>query len=159
MNENPEMGSLWKGRILFQVIAEKTEKPVLKIQNIPQEDIDFAQAYLRERTFKFMIQVNNAIALPEENIKYEIGVRIADKEITTGQAVMNKGTYNRFNFRTTPEQAEFTGPYVNLKDVGTVFVYLKHKGKLGGTKNICFYRAKITEFMDLNPTKIKWVQL
>ena len=31
MNENPEVASLWKGRILIQVTAEKTEKPVLRI--------------------------------------------------------------------------------------------------------------------------------
>ena len=27
MNNNPEVASTWKGRILFQVTAEKTEKP------------------------------------------------------------------------------------------------------------------------------------
>ena len=31
MNENPEIASLWKGRILMQVVAVKTEKPVLKV--------------------------------------------------------------------------------------------------------------------------------
>lgn len=31
MNENPEMGSLWKGRILMQVYTVKTEKPVYKV--------------------------------------------------------------------------------------------------------------------------------
>lgn len=35
MNDNPELGSLWKGRILMQVLAEKTEKPTLKVQDIP----------------------------------------------------------------------------------------------------------------------------
>jgi len=29
MNENPEIASFWKGRILMQVEAVKTEKPVL----------------------------------------------------------------------------------------------------------------------------------
>lgn len=32
MNENPELGSLWKGRILMQIFAVKTEKPVYKVQ-------------------------------------------------------------------------------------------------------------------------------
>ena len=32
MNENPEMGSLWKGRMLMQVFTVKTEKPVYKVQ-------------------------------------------------------------------------------------------------------------------------------
>jgi len=30
MNNNPEAASLWKGRILMQVYAEKTEKPVMR---------------------------------------------------------------------------------------------------------------------------------
>lgn len=29
MNENPEIASAWKGRILMQIAAEKTEKPLL----------------------------------------------------------------------------------------------------------------------------------
>ena len=32
MNENPELGSFWKGRILMQVFAVKTDKPVYKVQ-------------------------------------------------------------------------------------------------------------------------------
>lgn len=42
MNENPELGSFWKGRILMQVFAIKTEKPVYKVQQIPEEDIETA---------------------------------------------------------------------------------------------------------------------
>ena len=42
MNENPELGSFWKGRILMQVFAVKTEKPVYKLQQIPEEDVELA---------------------------------------------------------------------------------------------------------------------
>ena len=42
MNSNPELGSLWKGRILMQVFAVKTEKPVYKIQQINQPDCEFS---------------------------------------------------------------------------------------------------------------------
>ena len=38
MNENPEFASTWKGRILFQCIAEKTDKPVCKTVDIDQKD-------------------------------------------------------------------------------------------------------------------------
>ena len=31
MNENPEVASYWKGRILMQCTAEKTDKPCLKM--------------------------------------------------------------------------------------------------------------------------------
>lgn len=107
MNENPELGSLWKGRILMQVYAIKTERPVYKLEQIPEEDIEAVQEYKQNRTFRFMTQINSAIALPSENTKYQVVVRIADKEISTGDAVFNKGSYNRFNYRTTPEEAEF----------------------------------------------------
>ena len=53
-----------------------------------------------------MAQINSAIALPKDDTKYEIVIRIADKEITTGEAVFNKGSYNRFNFRTNPDDLE-----------------------------------------------------
>lgn len=32
MNDNPEVASFWKGRILVQCVAELTEKPLLKVQ-------------------------------------------------------------------------------------------------------------------------------
>jgi len=34
MNQNPEMASLFKGRILMQVVAEKVEKPKMKVDKI-----------------------------------------------------------------------------------------------------------------------------
>lgn len=66
MNNNPEMGSLWKGRILMQVVAHETEKPLLKVQDIPPEDIEKAMHLYTPRTFAMMAQVNAAIGLPSE---------------------------------------------------------------------------------------------
>ena len=54
MNENPEIASLWKGRILIQVLAEKTEKPVLRIQDIPKEEVEKAAQYLVDREYSIM---------------------------------------------------------------------------------------------------------
>ena len=159
MNKNPEMGSLWKGRMLMQVYTVKTEKPVYKVEQIPEEDVEVSKQYRVNRTFRFMTQINSAIALPEDDQEYEVVVRIADKEITTGKAVFSKGSYNRFNFRTKPEEAEFVGPYVNREDIGAVFVYLRRKFKIGGLKDICFYRGHVREFFDPNPVELKWIQL
>ena len=159
MNENPELGSLWKGRILMQVFAVKTEKPVYRVEPIPEEDCEEAQKHLVMRTFRFMTQINSAIALPKEDTVYQVVVRIADFQVETGDAVFHKGSYNRFNFRTKPEDAEFTGPYQNRDDIGSVFVYLRKKFKLGGYKNICFWRGEARDFFEPNPEKITWVQL
>jgi len=46
MNENPLIGSLWKGRILMQVYAEKTNKPVLLVRNIDIAEINAAAVHL-----------------------------------------------------------------------------------------------------------------
>ena len=98
MNENPELGSAWKGRILMQVFAVKTDKPVFKIEPIPEEAVQKAEKYKVYRTFRFMTQINSAIALPKEDKKYKIAVQIADKIIDTGEPKFVKGSYNRFNF-------------------------------------------------------------
>jgi hypothetical protein len=84
MNENPEIASFWKGRILMQVEAIKTEKPVLLVQDISPEKIEIARPYLIDRKYNIMVQVNSAIALPLENIAYEVVIRVADHEISTG---------------------------------------------------------------------------
>lgn len=146
MNENPELGSFWKGRILMQVFAVKTEKPVYKVLALNEADCEYSRQFMEVRKFRFMVQVNSAIALPVDDTKYEIAVRIADKEITTGEAVFNKGSYNRFNYRSDVDIAMFEGPYLNIEDIGSVFVYLKKKFKIGGVKNICYYRGHSSEF-------------
>jgi C2 domain len=39
MNSNPELGSTWKGRILMQVTAEKTEAPQIKLEDLKEDVI------------------------------------------------------------------------------------------------------------------------
>ena len=39
MNANPEVASFWKGRILMQCIAKETEKPLLGVQKIKEEEV------------------------------------------------------------------------------------------------------------------------
>lgn len=159
MNENPELGSLWKGRVLMQVFAVKTEKPVYKVRDLEEPDNEYSNQFKAQRIFRFMVQINSAIALPKDDTKYEVVVRIADKEITTGKCVFNKGSYNRFNFRTDVDSATFEGPYLNIDDIGSVFVYLRKKFKLGGVKNICYYKGHASEYKNETPESLTWVQL
>ena len=158
MNENPEAGSLWKGRILMQVLAEKTEKPVLRIQNIPKEEVEKAAQYLVDREFAMMVQVTSAIALPKDDAKYEIIVRLNEKTMSTGPPAMNKGSYNRYNWRCKPEDAVYKAPYINKDDLGSIFIYLKYKTTFG-EKYICFHRSTVKKFFDKDPQKIQWIQL
>jgi len=66
MNENPEIGSLWKGRILMQVVAEKSEKPVFKRQKIDDEACELSKAYEVNRKYRIMCEIGQGIALPSD---------------------------------------------------------------------------------------------
>ena len=45
MNENPEIASNWKGRVLMEVTCEETEKPVARMRPIPGEFIALSRQY------------------------------------------------------------------------------------------------------------------
>lgn len=57
MNENPELASNWKGRILMQVSCEETEKPIVKVCKIDDEIILESKKFLRNRTFEFIAEI------------------------------------------------------------------------------------------------------
>jgi len=48
-------------------------------------------------------------------------------------------------------------PYYNVADIGTVFIYLKYKGRIGSEKRICFLRLNILDYINPNP-EIKWLE-
>ena len=159
MNENPEIASLWKGRILMQVLAVKTDKPVLRVQNIPEEEVKKAAEYLRDRKYAVRVQITSAIGLPKEDEKYEVVVRLADREWSSGKAVVNKGRYNRFNYRNKDDDTIFEAPYINLDDLGSIFIYLKAKMTIGADKYICYHRSSVKQWLDTDPKKISWISL
>ena len=140
----------------MQVLAEKTEKPVLRIQNIPNEEVEKAAQYLVDREFAIMTQITSAIGLPKQDTKYEIVVKINEKEFKSGAPAMNKGSYNRYNWRNDEKDQEYKAPYINLEDIGSVFIYLKAKTTFG-EKFICFYRASARKFLNPDPQKISWI--
>jgi hypothetical protein len=48
-------------------------------------------------------------------------------------------------------------PYVNLEDMGTVFVYLRGKSLTGSEQNICYARLRASDLVDKDP-KIQWLE-
>ena len=144
MNENPELGSLWKGRILMQVVAEKCDKPVRKVQDIPEEDVLKSKEYEVYKTFQLMLYVHSVFCLPKENESYNLEIRIAEHSMLVEDPMVD-GDYNRFRYR-TDNNITFTGPYQNVDDIGSVFIYLTKKFSFGGVKRIAYYRGDISEF-------------
>lgn len=55
MNENPDIASLWKGRILMQVLAEKTDRPVLMVRDIEVPEVNKAAIHMAPKDYQFAI--------------------------------------------------------------------------------------------------------
>ena len=96
MNNNPDLASHWKGRILMQVIAEKTEKPLIKLQDLQEAITITAQPFLQPKEYEIIAEVGQGIALPTAS-KYQVKIKIADFELKTEKPVYSKNTYNRWN--------------------------------------------------------------
>ena len=150
MNSNPEVGSTWKGRILIQVVAEKTEKPTCIRKPIAPEDIERAQAYLNMHEFEVIAEIGQAIALPGVD-KYSIMIKIGEHVMKTDKPVFAENTYNRWNTRF--KQTSFKAPYTDVYDIGRAYVYL-----MSGDKAISYFKTDIEEFMNPNP-QWKWFEL
>lgn len=54
MCENPELGTAWRGRILFQTSIVFTEKPVFQLTDLGQKEIDEAKLYTEGRKFEMI---------------------------------------------------------------------------------------------------------
>jgi len=96
MNENPDVATNWKGRVLIQVICEETEKPVAKVEDIKEEIKKEANQYLRNKDYDVIAEIGQACALPK-NKKYTIKMIIGGEVFETEAPRYAKKNYNRFN--------------------------------------------------------------
>ena len=158
MNQDPAIGSLWKGRILMQVVAEKTDKPLLQVRDIEPEEVNEVESKLAPRTFDIRCAIVAAICLPEPTL-YSIEVRIGDKSYTTKEEAycIEGASYNRWNEIITDQDREYRAPYLDVHDIGSVFIYLVQKMRIGSPKRVCYYRGRIDDFLDPNPV-LQWLQ-
>jgi hypothetical protein len=118
MDNNPEMASWWKGRILMSVGCVKTDKPELKICAIGQELKDQAAEWLKPTKFQIFAEVSQGICLPG-NAKYKVKIRIGDFECTTGGPVDKSHEYCFWNHRFN--ETTYEAPYRNHKCVSKFF--------------------------------------
>ena len=158
MNENPEVASLWKGRILIQCKCEETEKPLLMVKRIEEEDVLAAKPHLLNRSFAASIFIAGAIGLPKDDTDFYVTVRIADKEWSSGPPKVKKAKYNRYNCRPTENEREFRMPYLSINDIGTVMVYLNQSFTIGKDKRVCYWKGSIMDFLNPNAS-IKWIEM
>ena len=80
MNNNPEMASTWKGRVLFQVSAEKVDKAIAKTCGIDEDTLAAAEDAMLFKEYAIIAQVGQAIGLPTSN-KYNIKITVGGFEM------------------------------------------------------------------------------
>lgn len=159
MNQNPEVASLWKGRILMQCTHEKTQKPKLMKKKLPADEINAARKYLDNRQFAARVFIGQIMNTPFKDTAYQVEVRIADKAFVSKECPNPKKKYNRINQIVDEKEGEFMMPYLSLKDIGTIYVYLRKEVGLikKEWKRVCFWKGNIMDFADPNP-KLKWIE-
>ena len=88
MNSNPEYASLWKGRVLMQVVAEETDTPTLKICQADGQAVNDSYQYRQPREYQILFQIPLGIALPGKH-RYYIKLKIGNFELVTNKPQKN----------------------------------------------------------------------
>lgn len=148
MNKNPNVASHWKGRVLCQITAEETDKPIAKVANIEDEVLNQAKRFMQKKRYAVIAEVGQAVALPSTN-KYDIRILVGGKEIIIKPKEQKKPvTYKRYE-RT--EQIEFESYNQSIDDFESVIVQL-----MDGSDPICYFKTSISNFTDPNPKRLNW---
>ena len=150
MNANPEYASLWKGRILMQVVSEITDKPLLQRIRADGEAQKQAQAYMQQKEYLILAEVSQGVCLPSDS-KYKVRIRIADCEMTTDKPNYRNNGYCFWNHRF--KETVYKAPYKNVAKIGKVFVYL-----MDGDDAICYFKGDAKDFTNPN-AQLQWVPL
>jgi hypothetical protein len=79
MNENPEIASLWKGRVLFGIEHEDVENPKYQVEPIHDlKLISRAQEYYKTQKLHVMFEADSVIMTPEENKGYSLKLKLGE---------------------------------------------------------------------------------
>ena len=78
MNDNPEMASHWRGRMLVQVFCAEDDKPKKLCQKLDPKVKEEAQeaGYFNDEEYEMFVEVGQGVALPERDKKYTVKVKI-----------------------------------------------------------------------------------
>ena len=152
MNQFPDLGSLWKGRILLSAVVYEEEKPKLGSENIDQKILQQHTSKSMTKEWTIIAEVLFGEGYPEKKEKYSIEVRWANQEIhfSSVSATHCWEWYERKKMVCGFPYANKDGVeliimlviswFLQLPDV---FVYLKE-----GSKRIAFFRKKAKDIFN-----------
>ena len=138
MNENPELGSRWKGRVYLKINYKDIDYPLAGVQNIKDQNlINSINNIGRKYLWSLYIKLYSAEFLPTEKGLYNIkfSVQENNENFTEKEANDRKIIWN--NCKSFALQT-FTH---NLEELPDLIIYLTQK-----EKEICFQRIKLKNF-------------
>ena len=138
MNENPEMGSRWKGRVYLMIGYKDVDYPAAGVQRITDMDlINGVNQQGRKFLWSLYVKLYSASFLPTESGTYDIKMAVQE----SSESFAPKEAINRniewFLCKSFAIQS-FTP---NLEELPDLIIYLMQKGK-----EICFQRIKLSQF-------------
>jgi hypothetical protein len=136
MNENPEMASFWKGRILMHISSFDVKNPEMKVVPLSADfkaQIAAAGAF-DYNEFEIIAEIGAGICLPGKK-KYHIRIAINDfQTLETTDPKEFKDKYCRWGQRF--ETTTFKAPYKSVEELDRVYIYL-----MDGNDAICFWKG------------------
>lgn len=107
MNDNPEIASAWKGRILMHIEAQESKHPERKVDKIDPSIKEKAinKKLFKERIYDIVTEIGMGVSLPSNNKQYKIRVKIGDAyDVTSAFPKEAKPGYNRWSERFEPSE-------------------------------------------------------
>lgn len=136
MNENPEVGSNWKGRVLLTLKALDTTEPKMGVEKL-QISTDLFEKYKRRNLWMIEYELIDALFLPWLDGKVTFAFAYEDNFIATPSRTIDKG--NLFNWKLQRKM-----PFMHLtnkaEELGDIFIYLCKGEETGEKKRACFQR-------------------
>lgn len=80
MNDNPEMASHWRGRMLLEISCVEDDKPKKAVQKLDPEVRAKADeaGYFGEEEYEIWCEFGQGVALPKEGEKYHARLTVQD---------------------------------------------------------------------------------
>lgn len=138
MNNNAEIGSAWKGRILMKITTSDSDNPSASIRKMDESQITEAANISRSNLWSVYVKVYSAMYLPNKEDQYGIKIAMQDTNILCNPKRAINGNIEWKQFKTIQCQTLTN----SLDELPDIFVYLcNSKGE-----HICFQRIKASEF-------------
>ena len=144
MNENPEAGSVWKGRVLIYSVAEETTEPIMGVKKFTPS-AQLYEACQAKNLWNFDIELIDALFLPYKDGKVTFAFAYESCFVATPSRTVIKSNILKWNLKRKMPFHHLTN---NADELGDIFVYLCKGEKTNEKSRVCFQRIPASEVLN-----------